>query len=166
MKLRNLSAVLEMSPSQLDHSHLSSAVDSLRRFTRFQFTKLRLPLVLSLLLAAPNFVLGQQPTTRLISFPVTLQWTRQKGVARYRLQIANDESFRSIFFDGRVNGERYTASGLPPGYYYWRTAPADLSTGRFSTPVRFFVSGGAAVSPVLPTRGVRRSRARTVTNNH
>lgn len=166
MKLRNLLAVLETSPSQLDHTRLGSAVDSLKRFTRVQCTKLRLPLVLSLLLAGPIFALGQQATTRLISFPVTLQWTRQKGVARYRVQIANDESFRNIFFDGRVNGERYTASGLPPGYYYWRTAPADLSTGRFSTPVRFFVSGGAAVSPVLPNKGARRSRARTATNNH
>jgi hypothetical protein len=166
MKLRNSLAALEMSPSQLDHSRLSSSVDSLKRFLKVRGTKLRLPLVLSLLLAGPVFALGQQPATRLISFPVTIQWTRQKGVAKYRIQIANDESFRNIFFDARVNGERYTASGLPPGYYYWRAAPADFSTGRFSTAVRFFVSGGAAVSPVVPDKGARRSRVRSTTNNH
>ena len=135
MKLRNSLAALEMSPSQLDHSRLSSSADSIKRFLKVRGTKLRLPLVLSLLLAGSMFALGQQPT-RLISFPVAIQWTRQKGVAKYRIQIANDESFRNIFFDARVNGERYTASGLPPGYYYWRAAPADFSTGRFSTAVR------------------------------
>ena len=166
MKLRNSSAVLQMSSSQLDHSRLVSSVDSVKRFLRVRCTKLRLPLVLSLLLAGPTFALGQQPATRLISFPVAIQWTRQKGVAKYRIQIANDESFRNVFLDARVNGERYMASGLPPGYYYWRAAPADFSTGRFSTPVRFFVSGGAAVSPILPDKGGRRSRVRSSTNNH
>lgn len=166
MKPRNSSAVLEMSPSQLDHSRLSSSVDSLKRFAKIQCTRLRVAFVLLLLLAGPIFALGQQPAPRSISFPVTIQWTRQKGVAKYRIQIANDESFRNIFFDARVNGERYTASGLPPGYYYWRAAPADFSTGRFSTAVRFFVSGGAAVSPVVPDKGARRSRVRSTTNNH
>ncbi len=166
MKPRNSLAALEMSPSRLDHSRLSSSVDSLKRFSKVQCAKLRLAFVLSLLLAGPIFALGQQPAPRLISFPVTIQWTRQKGVAKYRIQIANDESFRNIFFDARVNGERYTANGLPPGYYYWRAAPADFSTGRFSTPVRFFVSGGAAVSPVVTDKGARRSRVRSTTNNH
>lgn len=165
MKLRNSLAALEMSPSQLDHSRLSSSIDFLKRL-KVGCTKLGLPLALSLLLAAPIFALGQQPAPRLISFPVAIQWTRQKGVTKYRIQIANDESFRNVFLDARVNGERYTASGLPPGYYYWRAAPADFSTGRFSTPVRFFVSGGAAVSPVLPDKGGRRSRVRSTTNNH
>ena len=166
MKLRNLLVALEMSPSHLDRSRLSSSADSLKRSSKVRGTRLRLPFVLSLLLAAPTFALGQQPATRLISFPVAIQWTRQKGVAKYRIQIANDESFRNVFLDARVNGERYTATGLPPGYYYWRAAPADFSTGRFSTPVRFFVSGGAAVSPVLPDKGGRRSRLRSTTNNH
>jgi hypothetical protein len=97
---------------------------------------------------------------------VSIQWTRQKGVAKYRLQIASDENFRSIFFDGRVQGERYTASGLAPGYYYWRIAPADSSTGQFSTPVRFFVSGGTTVSPAITDKAGRRSRLRTVANSH
>lgn len=118
-----------------------------------------------MLFPAATFAVGQQAGSRLISFPVAIQWNRQKGVAKYRLQIASDESFRNIFFDGRVQGERYTATGLPPGYYYWRTAPADASTGRFSVPVRFFVSGGAAITPVLPDKGGRRLRVRTAANS-
>jgi len=105
-------------------------------------------------------VLGQQ--ARSISFPTSIQWTQQQGVAKYRLQIASDEYFRSIFFDGRVNGERYTVSGLPPGYYFWRTAPANFQAGQFSKPVRFFVSGGAVVPAKLQDKSGRRSRVRTI----
>lgn len=155
-----------MPTSPLDYFRFSSAADSLKRFLKAPPTRLRPALILAMLLACSIFALGQQPTTRLISFPVTIQWPVQKGVAKYRIQIANDEAFRNIFFDGRVNGERYTASGLAPGYYYWRAAPADLSTGRFSTPVRFFISGGAVVSPVFPDKGTRRSRVRSATTNH
>jgi hypothetical protein len=165
MKLRNPSAFLESPPSRLGHYRSSSSIDSLTRFFEVLLTKFRLALVLSLLLAGPTFAVGQQSATRLISFPVTIQWTRQKGIAKHRLQIASDESFRSIFFDGRVQGERYTASGLPPGYYYWRTAPADFSTGKYSTPVRFFVSGGASIVPVIPDKPGRRSRLRSAANS-
>ena len=160
MKLRNSSAVQEASPSRLGGNRSRLSQNSL---TRFLIVQLGLA---PLLLACSLVVVGQQPGTRLLSFPVSIQWTRQKGVAKYRLQIASDESFRSIFFDGRVLGERFTATGLPPGYYNWRVAPADSGTGRFSTPVRFFVSGGAAITPLLPDKGGRRSRVRTVANSH
>ena len=131
----------------------------------FQTPKLYLSFALSVLLTFPVLALGQQSTTRSISFPTQIQWPRQKGVARYRLQIASDENFRSIFFDGRVNGERYTSSGLPPGYYYWRTAAADHSTGQFSKPVRFFVSGGAVLSVVVTGKAMRPGRVRSVSNS-
>jgi hypothetical protein len=163
MKLRNSSAVKEHPTSQLDHGRSILSLDSLTIFFKVQ---LALAPALSLLLAGFTFAVGQQAGTRLISFPVSIQWTRQKGVAKYRLQIAGDETFRNIFFDGRVQGERFTATGLPPGYYYWRTAPADSSTGRFSTPTRVFVSGGAAISPALPNKTGRRSRVRTLANSH
>ncbi len=97
-----------------------------------------------------------------ITFPSMIQWSKQKGVSNYRLQIADDEDFRNIYYDGRVVGERYTARGLAPGYYYWRIAPAERQTGAFSKPLRFFVSGGVVISvtpsgspatrPRLPTR--------------
>ncbi|MDQ1637958.1 MAG: hypothetical protein QOF62_1297 [Pyrinomonadaceae bacterium] len=164
MKLRNSSAVKDHPPSHLDHGRSRLSLNSLTRFFKVQL--LRLVLVLSLMLAGSMLAVGQQAGARLISFPVSIQWTRQKGVTKYRLQIASDETFRNIFFDRRVQGERFTATGLPPGYYYWRTAPADSSTGRYSTPMRFFVSGGAAILPALPDKTGRRSRVRTVTNSH
>ena len=132
----------------------------------FRQQRRRLPLALSLMLALAIGAFAQQAGTRSISFPTSIQWAKQKGVAKYRLQIASDENFRNIFFDGRVTGARYTVSGLPPGYYYWRTATADAHTGQFSNPVRFFVSGGAVVSPVQPDKAGRRSRARTASNIH
>jgi len=140
------------------------SVNSCKRFLAFQLQKLRVVLVLSVMLALPVIVLGQQ--ARSISFPTSIQWAKQNGVEKYRLQIASDENFRSIFFDGRVNGERYTVSGLPPGYYFWRTAPANFRAGQFSKPVRFFVSGGAVVSAKLQDKSGRRSRVRTISNSH
>ena len=86
---------------------------------------------------------------RPIAFPTIIQWTKQRGVTRYRLQIADDEKFSNIFYDGPVIGERYTVTGLAPGYYYWRIAPSERQTGSFLKAVRFFVSGGVVV-PVMP----------------
>ena len=165
MKRRNPTVVQESPPSQLGYCAAVMSLIPLKRFSKFQ-PQLRLALVLSLMLAGSASALGQHAGTRSISFPVPIQWTRQKGVTKHRLQIASDETFHSIFFDGRVHGERYMVSGLPPGYYYWRTAPADISTGRFSTPVRFFVSGGAVVSAVRPDKASRRLRLPTGSNSH
>jgi hypothetical protein len=137
-----------------------------KTFSASQSQMLPLVLALSLMLAIAGIALGQQASTRSISFPTSIQWTKQKRVAKYRLQIASDEGFRGIFFDGRVNGERYTVSGVPPGYYYWRTAPADFYTGQFSKPVRFFVSGGAIVPGPLPDKTNRRPRVRPAANIH
>lgn len=152
-------------------SIISAALRSLlptKRSLILQSQKPRLPLALLLMLALAAGAFAQQAGTRSISFPISIQWTRQKGVVKYRLQIASDENFRNIFFDGRVTGARYTVSGLPPGYYYWRTAPSDFYTGQFSNPVRFFVSGGAVVSPPQTDKAGRRPHARTasVSNTH
>jgi hypothetical protein len=156
MKLRNTSLLFT--------TRAAAFLNSFNNFLALQRQTWRPALALSLILALSAIALGQRAGTRSISFPTSIQWTRQKGLRKYRLQIASDETFLSIFFDGRVNGERYTASGLPPGYYYWRVAAVDRSTGQFSTPVRFFVSGGAVVSRLLPDKTGRRPRARTLSN--
>jgi hypothetical protein len=156
MKLHNTSVLFAALPA------VSS--NPIKRFSAVQ--KLRLALAFSLMLAVAAVTLGQQAATRSISFPTSIQWTKQKRVAKYRLQIASDVSFRSIFFDGRVNGLRYTVIGMPPGYYFWRTAPSDHHTGQFSKPVRFFVSGGAVVSGSLPDKAGRRPRVGTLSNSH
>ncbi|MGH9928282.1 MAG: hypothetical protein ACREA9_03530 [Pyrinomonadaceae bacterium] len=120
-----------------------------------QLGNLRLLLVLAALLVAPCpslTVRAQQTTEREIAFPVTVHWNWQKSVSRYRLQIAADAKFRNVFFDRRVIGNRCMVSELPPGYYYWRVAPADSLVGYFSRPVRFFVSGGVVTNVKLPSR--------------
>ena len=155
MKLRNpsfLIAALQPAPQNSSIAFLTNRLYKLQ--------------ALILILALSGIVVGQQVNTRAISFPVSIQWTKQNGVSKYRLQIASDESFHDIFFDGRLNGERYTANTLPPGYYFWRTAPADYSTGSFSKPVRFFVSGGALRSVPVADKLVRKQRVRTVSKSH
>ena len=41
-----------------------------------------------------------------------LKWTKPAGVARYRLQIARDEQFNDVLFDGIVSGDEYLVSDL------------------------------------------------------
>jgi len=102
---------------------------------------------------------GQTGAAREISFPVTIAWNSQPGVSKYRLQIAADEKFQDVFFDGRVTGSRYVIKDLPAGYYFWRVASADSSLGNYSTPVRIFISGGVVTPLNLPNR-TRRARVR------
>ena len=119
-------------------------------------------LPLAVILLSPSLWLkaqAQQATGREVIFPVTIHWSRQKNVSRYRLQIAADEKFENVFFDRRVSGDRYIVNELSPGYYYWRVASADLQVGEFSRPVRFFISGGVVTSVTLPSRS---SRARSL----
>jgi hypothetical protein len=105
---------------------------------------------------------GQPKVKREIAFPTPIQWNKQKRVNRYRLQIAGDEKFQNVFFDGLITGERYVSNGLSPGYYYWRVTPADVPSGDFSKPTRFFVSGGVVKTVRHPNRyaGARSSHAR------
>lgn len=107
-----------------------------------------------------------QAGSREITFPFTIQWNPQGKANLYRLQIAADERFHNIYFDGRVSGSRYVVNDLSPGYYYWRVATAESTLGAFSTPVRFFVSGGVITAVRLshrpdgkrPSRGVPPAR--------
>lgn len=98
---------------------------------------------------------------RQIAFPTKIQWPKQSGASKYRLQIAQDEKFSSIFYDGPVSGERYVVTGLAPGYYYWRIAPAGSQTGAFLKPVRFFVPGGVVISGMPPASPATRPRVQT-----
>jgi hypothetical protein len=122
-----------------------------------QLEKLRLVLAFAALLSpcASLTAASQQTIGCEISFPVAIQWNKQKGVKRYRLQIAADEKFQNVFFDGPVAGERYVASELSPGYYYWKVAPTNSHLGDFSRPAKFFVSGGVITTVELPNRATR-----------
>jgi hypothetical protein len=123
----------------------------------FQLAFLPLLFALALMLGASalltdfSIAFAQQKARRLpIVFPTTIRWNKQRGVTKYRLQIANDADFRNVFYDGRIVGEQYVVTGLAPGYYYWRIAPSEGQTGAFLKPVRFFVSGGFVVTGIVP----------------
>ena len=114
--------------------------------------QLLIVLVAILLACSSLTAQAQQTAAHEIVFPVSIRWNRQKGVRRYRLQIAGDDRFQNVFFDRRVTGNRSVISELPAGYYYWRVASADLLVGEFSKPMRFFVSGGVVTAVKLPNR--------------
>lgn len=99
---------------------------------------------------------AQQLSGRELVFPVVIQWSKQKAVKEYRLQIAADEKFQNVFFDKRVVGERFVANQLPPGHYFWRVAPAEPRLGSFSRPTKFFISGGVVMNVKLSNRPTRR----------
>jgi outer membrane protein assembly factor BamB len=77
-----------------------------------------------------------------------LRWKPTPRVARYRLQVARDAAFTDIVFDGAVSGLEYTVTGLPPGRYHWRVAPAPKETGRFTVGDPVSVS---AIDDPIPT---------------
>jgi hypothetical protein len=110
-----------------------------------------LPVALRISSAATS----RQTAAREISFPVVIHWNKRARARKYRLQIAADQKFHDIFFDAPVIGERYVATELPAGYYFWRVAPAGLQLGSFSAPVRIFVSGGIVTPVSLPNRAKR-----------
>jgi hypothetical protein len=95
-----------------------------------------------------------------VSFPITVEWKPRAGVRIWRLQVAADDKFQDIFLDRRVLGDRYLVSEIPSGYYFWRVAPAD--TQSYSTPQRFFISGGTVTAIDVSTRfsRVKPQRAR------
>lgn len=107
----------------------------IRSFTRRCLTLALFPLILSL-------TVGPTVQAAQVDAGVQIKWSKQVGVTRYRLQIARDERFTDVLFDGRVVGERYVARDLAPGIYYWRIAPADYQTREFQKPVRFEVADG------------------------
>lgn len=93
-----------------------------------------LVLLVGIMIAGPQVFAGQ------LGAGVQIKWSKRPGVTRYRLQIARDERFTDVLFDGRVTGEQYLARELSPGIYYWRIASADYQTLEFQTPVRFEVT--------------------------
>ncbi|HKR13819.1 MAG TPA: hypothetical protein VJT15_17270 [Pyrinomonadaceae bacterium] len=71
--------------------------------------------------------------------PARIAWKAQPGVSRYRIQLATDERFQKVIFDGAVETAEYQANTLAPGRYYWRVAAHDATGGEFSKPAVFDV---------------------------
>jgi hypothetical protein len=56
----------------------------------------------------------------------SLQWSKVKGAARYRLQISNSSLFGDLRLDkADVKSSRVKIPGLRNGTYYWRVAAVD-----------------------------------------
>jgi outer membrane protein assembly factor BamB len=73
----------------------------------------------------------QEPTQA--NTTVHLRWGTRPGVVRYRLQLANDSTFRDIVFDRVINGHETTVDDLAPGRYFWRVASLTTKLGDFSS---------------------------------
>jgi hypothetical protein len=66
---------------------------------------------------------------------VELRWKAVERASEYRLVVARDERFRTVFADERVRGNTsFTIGNLPAGTYHWRVCALDAEgfTGRYS----------------------------------
>ena len=77
--------------------------------------------------------------------PPHIQWNKEAGVSKYRLQIAYDKEFTNVVFDGAIAGSEYEVRDLSPGHYYWRIAPAESATRQFSKPSPLEISAAESV---------------------
>lgn len=98
-------------------------------------TQIILISVVVVLLTATPVVLGQDNQGLA---PARLSWNKVRGIETYRLQIATDEQFRDVLFDGPIKGSQYIVTDLKPGRYYWRIAPSS-GMRRFINPKVFEV---------------------------
>src|SRR2546423_5745923 len=64
---------------------------------------------------------------------VNLRWGPRPGVARYRLQLAQDRDFADIVFDRVITGNQTQVNDLAPGRYFWRVASLTPKLGEFSS---------------------------------
>lgn len=118
-------------------------------FLRSKFA--RVSLVLTVLLSACALpALGQTPPNTSSSAITRIQWIPQPGVRRYRLQIASDERFNDVMFDGVVNGSEYIPRDLTPGRYYWRVASAESRSLRFLKGGQLEVRAPSTVGAYVP----------------
>jgi outer membrane protein assembly factor BamB len=97
----------------------------------------RLALIAFLLFACVPSYFGQKPALTNAPKAERIAWVGKAGVKRFRLQIANDEQFNDVMFDGLVTGSEYVARDLDPGHYYWRVAPAESTSRQFLKVAQF-----------------------------
>ncbi|HEY9405087.1 MAG TPA: PQQ-binding-like beta-propeller repeat protein [Pyrinomonadaceae bacterium] len=135
-----------------------------RRSLSLQRKSLCLGLLFALLLPIPAHAQPAAATQRSNAAgqtPVSLKlkWAARPRVRRYRLQVALDEKFTDIVFDRAIVGLEQEVTGLQPGKYYWRVAPATPETGRYSAPALVEATPyapAATPTPVVTTTAVMR----------
>ncbi len=128
---------------------------------RFKFAALAL--TQALLLAStvsPSATFGRQKYDPAQAPPVKIHWNKQPGITKYRLQIARDEKFSDVLFDGLIKGSEYVVRDLAPGHYYWRIAQAETETGQFGKPMPFEIKLAAITNAAVPIIKIGRSSAK------
>ena len=104
----------------------------------------------------PEAGVETKPEAQQITSSFLIRWQGNRGVERYRLQVARDADFNDIVFDRAVIGREYRVVGLPTGTYYWRVAPAAGETGSFTRPapvesVPDPLAGAATANVIVPS---------------
>lgn len=127
---------------------------------------LLLTLLLVLLTSISNTAVEAQHTTTTQADITRLKWDKQSGVERYRLQIAKDDQFNDVLFDGVVAGQEYVVKDLEPGRYYWRLTSLDPRKGELQPPTPFEVPSAKTpssekVSSIAPSSVLGKPRFST-----
>jgi outer membrane protein assembly factor BamB len=114
--------------------------------------------------AVPPALAQKQPEARQVSIPIRIAWKEQRGVKRYRLQVARDRTFTDVVFDRLVVGLEHTINDLSPGNYVWRVAPAAGETGAFTEAVAVDVGRPASTNQSTAS-GTQPISSRTTVSN-
>jgi outer membrane protein assembly factor BamB len=126
-----------------------------------KYVRVLLLVALSLLPGTGVHVTAQSQDSSQANTTVHLRWGARPGVLRYRLQLANDSSFRDIVFDRVITGNETTVEDLVAGRYFWRIAPLTTTLGDFSSAGIIEVT--ASREPVGPSVDQNKPRVVTVT---
>lgn len=126
---------------------------------RLLYSRSRLSALLAITLTSSTFISGQVNVSSSAQPNLPrLKWTKPTGAERYRLQIARDDRFNDVLFDGIVSGEEYLVKDLLPGSYYWRLT--SLESGKALRPAtRFEVKSNVTEERLevgIPGPGARR----------
>ena len=53
---------------------------------------------------------------------VSFQWNAREDVQGYHFVLATDPKFENIFYEGRIDSNRFVHGNLKPGDYFWRVS--------------------------------------------
>jgi outer membrane protein assembly factor BamB len=99
---------------------------------------------------------SQENSQRNATTTVNVRWANRPGIFRYRLQLAADRGFHDIIFDRVIAGNEYRIDDLPPGVYFWRTAPLTNKLGEFSSAAPIEVKAETQTNKTQNEKGTAR----------
>ena len=145
-------------PKDRLRSATSKSIPAVKRIHRFQTAASLLLAALIIVCRPVSFATAGQERNPTQATVAHIEWSKQRGATRYRLQIASDEQFSDVLFDGLITGNQYIVSDLPAGHYYWRVSRVGREAGRFIKAVPFEVkqqreAENRATPATISTRG-------------